>query len=751
MRIKLYPEQKGKPLGNLFGLFFEDLNHAADGGLYAELIQNRDFEFDPVDRPDYHALTGWKTVGEAAAEVSKSDDAPFPNNPHIAVIRAKAGAGIANTGWGSGMFAEAGKRYRLVLWAKADEDLRLRAELCGSAAPFPVGPAWSRFEAVLTPEETADSAALQILAPDGGTFRLAYVSLMPLDTYRGEENGLRRDLAEALAEMKPKFLRFPGGCLTHDGMLDPDARDGIYNWKRTVGPVENRPARRNNWHYHQTMGLGFFEYFRFCEDMGCEPLPVVNAGMDTHHLRFADGELFEQYVRDAVDLIDFAKGGPETEWGKVRCEMGHPAPFCLRYLAVGNEEIYERFHRNMARFAEAIRKKDPTVELIGTAGPVCGGKPYDMGWAYAREQKLDYVDEHYYQSPEWFLAHADHYRDYPADGPKVFLGEYASWGNRMLSALAEAAYMTGLQNAPAVALACYAPMLCRAEYVNWQPDMLWFDSRRILKTANYHVQSMFMRHQGDFSIPFEADGNDPLPEEALDMGGKITVFADETDVSLTDIVLTTPDRETKLPDAVLGGRGTLAIGDTAGDFTLSLTMRRTGGHRGIAIRFGEGEDGAFFDWTIGGWQNSDSGIGHRRKYGGSCLTQSNFSVEDGRDTRLTLSVQGRKIVTRIDGEILNETEIKPIRLKPLYLAASVEAETGDVILKAVNVRETPVSAVIPLACSRCTAEHLCAAPDAENTFDDPDAVKPVVFEVPAGETVDMTFPGYSVTVLRFKP
>ncbi len=374
---------------------------------------------------------------------------------------------------------------------------------------------------------------------------------MPEDTWQGQANMLRRDLAQALYDMKPRFLRFPGGCLTHDGDLDPDARNGIYNWKKTVGPVESRPARRNSWGYHQTMGLGFYEYFLFCEDLGCEPLPVVNGGLDPHHLRFAEGEVLQQYIQDALDLIDFAKGGQDTKWGRVRAKMGHPEPFHLRYLAVGNEEIHEQFHQNMTLFAKAIRAKDPNIELIGSSGPFVHGRPYDMGWAYARKDKLDYVDEHYYLAPEWFLANAEHYAAYPTEGPKVFLGEYASWGNRMKNALAEATYMVGLQNAPAVGMACYAPMLCHAQYINWEPNMLFFDNTRMLKTVNYHVQSMFMRHQGDIAIPVEATENEyGVPYQQV-LAGKIRILCDETTVRISDIHLTTADGTVIFPDACL--------------------------------------------------------------------------------------------------------------------------------------------------------------------------------------------------------
>lgn len=747
MRITIDPARREKKLEHLFGLFFEDLNHAADGGLYAERLRNRAFEFDAVDHPGYDALTGWQPIGYPDITV-ETGDAPFANNPHYVAVRARAHAGICNLGYGEGVPAEAGEACRLVMWARAEKDMRICVQWAGAKSEVVMSSAWARHEIILTPTATDAGARLSLTACEKGTFFLTFVSLMPVNTWKGRANGMREDIAQALADMKPRFLRFPGGCLTHDGVLDPDARNGIYNWKRTLGPVENRPTRRNGWGYNQSMGLGFYEYFLFCEDLGCEPLPVVNGGLDPHHLRFAEGELLRQYIQDAVDLIDFAKGDVNTTWGKVRAEMGHPAPFRLRYLAVGNEEIHERFHQNMALFVEAIRRKDPDIEIIGSASPVVHGKPYDMGWRYAREQRLSLVDEHYYQAPEWFLANSDHYADYAADGPRVFLGEYASWGNRMENALAEAAYMTGLQRAPGVALACYAPMLCHVNYVNWQPDMLWFDNHRIMKTPNYHVQSMFMRNQGDWGVPVEADSNELGEVLSRPIAGRVFIQADETSVELSNIRLVTPSGTMTLPNSTLNGDEVFPVAAAAADFRLELTMRRTAGRKGIFIRFAHLDDSNYYQWTVGGWQNSDSALETRIRDRGTCLTQSNLYLKDGHDYRLVLEVKGQEMTTWVDGEEINRIEEQPLRLRPLYLAASTEEATGDVILKAVNVQAAPVAAKIDYPCASCTAEVLCAQPEAENTLDQPDVIKPIIAPVPPESLDAYTFPGYSVTVLR---
>lgn len=747
MRITFRQETAGKRLEDMFGLFFEDLNHAADGGLYAEMLRNRDFEFSAVDRADYTALTAWATVGNAQVDI-RTDAPLFPENPHYAVVWGEAGYGLCNLGYGEGIPAEAGKRYRLVLWARSEKGAALRVRLCDGAAAFALSPKWSRYETELTVSMTDMSARLLFTLADRGSFELAFASLMPVDSWTGQANMLRRDIAQALTEMKPRFLRFPGGCLTHDGQLDPDARDGIYHWKRTLGPVERRPGRRNNWGYHQSMGLGFYEYFLFCEDMGCEPVPVVNGGLDPHHLRFAEGDLLKQYIQDAVDLIEFAKGDEQTTWGKVRAEMGHPAPFHLKYLAVGNEEIHTQFHENMALFAQAIREKDPEIQLIGSAGPVAHGAPYDMGWAYARRQGLALVDEHYYQAPEWFLSNWDHYADYPSEGPRVFLGEYASWGNTMENALAEAAYMVGLQNAPGVAMACYAPMLCHRYYINWQPDMLWFDTHRLVKTPNYYVQSMFMRHQGDMTVDVDVTDNalgEPLSRPIV---GKLAIVADDTGVRLSGMRILSSDGVREIPDTQLGETDVLALGELQGDFRLELTLERVSGRKGVLIRFGQVDEANYYQWTVGGWQNSDSGIEARIRGRNSCLTQSNLYLQDGHVYRLALELRKQEMITYVDGQEVNHVTEKSLRLKPLYLAASMENATGDVILKAVNVQPAPVSAEILLSCADYHTEVLCAPPEATNSFENPDAVHPVYAHGVAENLHGYVFPGYSVTVMR---
>ncbi len=741
MRINVHPSSIIRPTEDLFGLFFEDLNHAADGGLYAELLINRDFSFDPVDRQGYHSLMGWAPLGQADMRVD-TEDTPCPGNPNVLHVRAAKHAGIINLGFGAGICLKKGVEARLTLLARGKDAPCLKVKLGDAEGEIRLTDTFEKHTLCLKPSGL-ENGRLEIMLPSGGSFDLAFASLMPGDTWKGRENGLRKDLVEALYEMHPRFLRFPGGCLTHDGQLDPYARDGIYNWKLTTGPVENRPGRRNNWGYHQSMGLGFYEYFLLCEDLGCEPLPVLNGGLDPHHLRFAEGELLDRYIQDALDLIDFARGGTDTEWGRVRAEMGHPKPFGLTYLAIGNEEIHEQFHEHMAKFAEAIRKKAPDIRLIGSAGPVCAGGPFDMGWAYARKQGLELVDEHYYQAPEWFYANMDRYSRYPAEGPKVFLGEYASWGNTMGNALAEAAFMTEMEKTQSVGLACYAPLFCHVRYTNWQPDMIYFDEKRMCKTVNYHVQRMFMRNLGDAEVALDIGDKGKAEETVLPLGGRIQILADDTEMEIRDLTLDGKKTE----DFSLMPEESREIGKAENDFTLSCTVVRKSGKKGLRIRFGYMDSKNFCQWTLGGWQNSDNAFEMVTGGRNSCLIQNNFSLEDQVAYRLCLKVVGRRLMGYVDDVLVCDIPVLPVIRENLYAAASV-AQDGTLYLKAVNVLERAAEAEISIPGYRFSEGEVLEGPeDAENSLDHPECVVPH----PAawdGQGA-YTFAPHSVTVLRF--
>lgn len=492
---------KKASMSDFYGIFFEDINHAADGGLYGEMIRNRAFEFSPMDNPSYQALTAWKRIEEGGASVSSfvSNKSPFSKrNPNYLILEInKTGtrAGIKNLGYNSGIAVKENESYNFSCYAKSDKPCEITVSIDNAYGEVITEKSlnitsneWTKYSFTLTSPIYDFSAVLAITSKQECKFCLDFVSLFPVKTYKNRKNGMRNDIAEMLADLKPKFMRFPGGCLIHDGTLNSNDRNSMYRWKNTIGAVTDRPSRRNNWRYNQSLGLGYFEYFQFCEDIGAKPLPVLPAGYNPHMEQAVPLDEMQEWIDDALDLIEFANGTADTKWGKIRCDMGHAEPFNLEYLAVGNEEVGQGFWDRYDLFHKAIKEKYPQIKIINSAGPFPQGGEFERGWNNAKKNGSDLVDEHYYTSPEWMLANCHRYDNMPSDGPKVFLGEYASWGNTYYNALIEAAYMTGLENnAHAIGLVCYAPLLCNVDYINWQPDMIWFDNHRVYGLSLIHI------------------------------------------------------------------------------------------------------------------------------------------------------------------------------------------------------------------------------------------------------------------------
>jgi len=657
IKVNIRTEQKKDAPGDFYGIFFEDLNHAADGGLYAELIKNRAFEFDPVDNASYTHLTGWELIGtdeEIHAKVLTGDPVS-EKNPHYLVLdvhKAGSGAGIQNEGFHHGITFCAGAGYDFSCWAKREQDLEepivisLRdnaGEILAEEKIY-LTAKWEKYELALTARKDAVDGRLALTVEGRGKVYLDFVSLFPKDTFRGRKGGLRKDLAELLENLHPKFMRFPGGCLTHDGALDPGARDAQYRWKNIVGSIESRPARRNNWGYHQTLGLGFFELFQFCEDIGAKPLPVISPGYDPHHHREVPLDHMQYFIDEALDLIEFANGGTESKWGALRAELGHPAPFYLEYLGIGNEEVGEAFFDRYNIVARAVRERYPEIKLIGTSGPNAADSEYERGWRHAKEGLCDLVDEHYYQSPEWFVANHNRYASFRQDEPGVFLGEYASKGNTWKNALYEASFMIGLEEcAGAVKLVCYAPLLCSINHVNWKPDMIWFDGRRCFGTANYYVQKLFMAYQGQYTLPLEKVD---FPEAKCDtahpdkISGAIALGNYDSTVEYRDIVLIREDtgERVSFEPCVLEKNGDPIALEIVKDtnYTLTLTAMEKEGFKGFRIYFGAEDKENRFCWTIGGWQNQDAVITERVNGKDSDLSQCLITVEREREYQLKL-------------------------------------------------------------------------------------------------------------------
>ena len=520
----------------MYGLFFEDINYAADGGLYGELVKNRSFEFP-------QAFMGWRVFGDVELE----DDGPFERCPHYVVLSAPnhphRRTGLQNEGY-FGIGVEKGKDYRFSVWAKAPKGAsQIRVQLIDESTmserqemaevKIDVNSAeWKKYQVVLTPRTTLPRAQLRIFLSSNKPVALEHISLFPKDTYKGRENGLRRDLAQALEDMHPGVFRFPGGCIVEG--TDLETR---YQWKNSVGPVENRPLNGNRWEhtfdhryfadYYQSYGLGFFEFFQLCEDIGAEPLPVLSVGLACQFQNNSEDahvpvDKLQPYIDDCLDLIEFANGPADSKWGKVRADMGHPQPFNLKYIGVGNEQWDTPYFDRLKPFVDAIRAKYPNVKIVGTSGPDSEGKMFDKGWEAMRNLKADLVDEHFYRPEEWFLSHGLRYESYPRNGPKVFAGEYACHGkgkkwNHFETSLYEAAFMTDLErNADIVEMATYAPLFAHVDGWQWRPDMIWYDNLRMFKSVSYYVQQMYAMNKGTNVLSLTMNGQPVAGQDGQD-------------------------------------------------------------------------------------------------------------------------------------------------------------------------------------------------------------------------------------------
>lgn len=516
----------------MYGVFFEDINFAADGGLYAELVKNRSFEFTLP-------LTGWLqpdsdrhslNENSGIATVIRSDK---EHNARFCRVEVKNDKGyrLINEGF-RGMGIKEGEKYNLSFMAARQEGnisgihfqlIDAKGTVLAETSVRPDSGDWKKYTAVLTPNRTEEKAQLKITFDGNGSIDMDMISLFPENTWKNRPNGLRKDLVQLLYDMDPGFLRFPGGCIVEGRTLDRR-----YQWKKTVGPVEERDILVNRWNtefghrltpdYYQSFGLGFFEYFQLAEDLGAEPLPILSCGMAC---QFNTGELvpmneLDPYVQDALDLIEFANGPVDSHWGKIRKDMGHPEPFHMKYIGIGNEQWGPEYIARYKVFEKAIKEKYPDMIIVSGSGPFPEGEHFEYGMEELRKLKAEIVDEHYYKDPKWFRENADRYDSYDRNGPKVFAGEYAAQSvaiaspenrNNWECALSEAAFITGLErNAEVVHLTSYAPLMAHKEGWQWTPDLIWFDNLKSYGTPNYYVQKLFSLNKGTHVVPVTLNG-----------------------------------------------------------------------------------------------------------------------------------------------------------------------------------------------------------------------------------------------------
>lgn len=773
--IRVDASQQGKPISPiLWGIFFEEINHAGDGGIYAEMVRNRSFEDAPPA-----ALPSWRLVDNTGkSRIAIDETRPLnPRNPRSLrweIVEGSTAPHLVNEGYW-GISVEKGKRYRLSLYARCDTRFNgtLQVSLQGAGGEVyaqqvirGIGADWRQFSTTLVSRATDPKARLVITASSPGVVWLDMVSLMPYHTFKGRPNGLRPDLAQMLADLKPSFLRFPGGCF-----VEGDRMHNALRWRDTLGDIAERPARWCVWGYTTTQGLGLHEYLQMSEDLGAEPMLVVNCGMACQYRNgdVAPMEQLEEWIEDALAAIEYAIGDVNTKWGALRAKNGRTKPFPLRFVEVGNENWGPAYEERYARFYDAIKARFPQIQIIATA-PV-------------RSRPMDVLDEHFYSSADWFIAQARRYDSYNRNGPKIFVGEYAvtqgaGQGN-LRAALGEAAFMTGIErNSDIVIMAAYAPLFVNVNARQWNPDLIGFDSSRVYGTPSYYVQQLFSLYRGTHVLPTSVES--PV-RMALRTQGAVGVGTWRTQAEYRDIRVERNGETLLLVDpeqAVNTGRKRrgewqavdgnirqnnlaedvrLVVGDPQwNDYTLTLRARKLGGAEGFLILFRVRDDDNWYWWNIGGWGNTRHAV--ERSLGGAKSIVSNEvagSVETGRWYDIRVEVRGDRIRCYLDGVLVHD--FRDVPPSALYAVASRHAQRGELILKVVNVSAEPIETEIHLQGVRNlqpTGKVITLtsdSPEDENSLQNPKKVAPREGTLRGvGSLFRYTFPKHSLTVMVLK-
>jgi alpha-L-arabinofuranosidase len=792
----------------LYGIFFEEINRAGEGGLYGEMLLNRSFE-------DMSVPAGWTMVVGGGAKCAMTLDRGRPlnaNNPtclklEIASVPAGGRAGIANEGYkgrggrprgdspeagreflagferaakamASGLAVEQAKEYRLSFFARCETGFsgpltasieKQDGTVLAKQNVSDIGAEWKRFECALTVSASDVNARLVVAATTPGTLYLDMVSLFPKETFKNRPNGLRRDLAQFIADMKPGFVRFPGGCY-----VEGDSLPNAFRWKKTIGDIAERPGHWNLWGYYSSDGLGYHEYLQFCEDIGAEPLFVINCGMSHVEQRADDRRQkvdvpdLDAYVQDALDAIEYANGPADSKWGSLRAKAGHPAPFNLKYIEIGNENGGPLYNQRYALFFDAIKAKYPQMKLIAN------------DWrGIPNSRKIEIVDEHYYNNPDFFMARANMYDRYDRARYQVYVGEYAvtqgcGQGN-LIAALGEAAYMTGLErNSDVVVLASYAPLLVHPAWKAWNPDAIVFDAARAYGTPSYHVQAMFANHRADTILPLTLEAPPSSPRTKRGMVGVATwstqaEFKDVRVVGKDGAVLLQSDFSQgmkgwrprggawEVKDGALrqtgNGEGMRALAGDASwtDYTLTLKARKLGGAEGFLVLFQNTNPDEKHWWNIGGWGNSR----HALECAGVSDQGVNGKIETGRWYDIKVELNGPSIKCYLDGKLVHD--VTRGGSKSLFGVAGLNADRSEVILKVVNTGEDALPTALTLegvGQVEPTARAIVLAgksPEVENSFEQTSNVAPIEATI-AGVSASFkhTFPAYSVTVMRVK-
>jgi alpha-N-arabinofuranosidase len=783
----------------MWGIFFEDINLGADGGLYAELVKNRSFEF-----PDDRGMMGWFEVSPTMAQgeaVLAGHARASAANRRFLRLRSEGTApyGVSNEGF-RGMGFRKGETYDFSADLRVVEGTpRVTVELVGSdgstlaSGRLEGGSAeWKEVALSLVPNDTDPKSRLNVIVDGAGTVEVDMVSLFPRKTWKDRPGGLRADMVQALADLRPGFLRFPGGCIVEGARLDVR-----YQWQKTIGPIEDRELLVNRWNYefkhrptpdyYQSFGLGFYEYFQLAEDLGAEPLPILGCGMAC---QFNSGELVPMdalgpYIQEALDLIEFANGAVTTPWGRKRAELGHPEPFKMKMLGIGNEQWGPQYVERYAAFHRALKAQHPEIALVSAAGPSPQDDRFHYLWPELRKLETDIVDEHCYANPIWFLSHADRYDGYDRKGPKVFFGEYAAQSdfivstknrNNLETALAEAAFMTGLErNADVVRMASYAPLFAHVDGWQWTPDLIWVDNLNVLRTPNYYVQQLFSRNRGDVVLPVSSDA----PVTELAPAGRIGLGTRRASAEFKDVRVTRGTStllssgfatdaagwsggETwsvaagawRQPDAK--ANGSVRAGDVGWrDYTLALKARKLDGEGGLVVTVYDDGAGTRADWVLGSKENTRHAIVTQYAQQSQLVAETNGVLKTGRWYDVKVVLRGRRMECFLDGRLVQSAEVLPRRTQRVYASAARDEKTGDVILKVVNPGPEATEVAVALdgvARVADTAQAIVltgAGNDVVNSFDRPAAIAPVAETIPGiGPSFRRRLEPRSLTVLR---
>lgn len=758
---------------DLYGIFYEDINNAADGGIYAELVRNRSFE-DNANKPDY-----WEPYGKAIIRLEKNPKQQLNKVQHNALevtFPGKGISGVSNAGfWGIPVVQ--GRTYKLSFWAKGSLSGNITAFLsckCGKKVlaiadiPEKITGKWKRYTAQFTANAN-DTAARLFLASEGkGKIDIDVVSLFP-PTYKNRDNGLRPDLVNMLIDLHPKFMRFPGGCFV-EGQNSPD---NAFRWERTVGPIERRPGHENvNWGYRTTDGLGFHEYLQLAEDLGAKPLYVVNIGL--WHGGMTPVDSIQPWVDEAMNALEYANGPTTSKYGEMRALNGHPAPFNIEYIEIGNEnnqpnpkQQSDHYYDRFRIFRDAILAKYPKMHIIGDV--VAWGTD-DPKWK--SDEKVELLDEHYYRNPRWFADNFHKYDSYERGKAAIYVGEYAvtqGFGNmgNLNAALGEAVFMMGMENnSDVVRMASYAPLFANLNRRVWAPDMIQFDGSRVFGTPSYYVQKLMFGNIGTRVLkveqenPYEhkADAEPVSPKEAqfgvatYNTHASFKVDGDATPVtgewkSDGDIVSQTSDKA--------GAMEVMKQKYETSDAVFKVRARKNSGKEGFIIVFNYVDDKNYSWVNLGGWGNTQHGIEQTVDGGRVRLTNVRGNIETGKWYDVELRQHGDSVTVLLDGKQVLKSKLKPINTPGIFSTATLDEKTGDVIVKVVNTGREGTTAKINLKDTYIIEATVCRLSGAkgtdENTLDNPLNISPRQERLsPEDGKVSLDIPAYSLNIVRIK-